>query len=384
MTKRNLSKERQELSRAGGANTWSMKGKSEAFIRLMPIPVSDPIANKEGVHWINKTPYACINVMEGKVCPLCEIRKKIYAVGTDEAKEFSSNIRVKESYRFKMIDRDDERAGVQIGDFPKTVYKVLFNYFDKQDLDLAHEEEGQDIQITKTGTGKNTEYNVMVVPKATPLSDDTAEMDEWLDAAENMEFPTREMLSPEALETLAETVWESFNGEEEERPARRRPEQAQERSTRRSAKEEAPVKKRPKVEDEVDDTYAVDEEEEAPAPKTKRRVVEEEEEAPAPRSRRKEAPKAVEEDEEEEAPAPKSRRRVVEEVVEEEDEEETAPLVRKRRAPVVEEDEAPAPRSRKAPVVEDEEEAPAPRTRKAPVEEETDSNSARRRLRRNL
>lgn len=308
--------------------------------------------------WVGskKSTYLCPRMMQkAKRCPICDAANEAAEAGD---KEEAATLSVKERSIAYVINRDDEKQGLQVWDMSWSQARDIDATSDTKRgvLDISHPDEGFDIQIRREGMGLNTRYVGLQVDRdASPLSEDARQQDAWLEEATKKPLSSLLRYYPEdyLADILAGKIEEKDEEDDEAdaKPARSR--------SRRDEKEE------------------VDEEEEQPRSNRRRRDEEEEEERPARSARSRngkdddapwrgdedEAPKRSSRrgrDEEEEEERPARARRSRDEEEEDESAAEAAEARRWKRGQRddAEEEERPASRKRRD---EDEEEEERPR-----------------------
>lgn len=99
----------------------------------------------------------------GKPCPICEAADKFWDAGE---KDIAKDINAKDRFFFVVL-HDGKQKILEVG---SGVAKGITKYF--ADADYAHFTDlqtGHDVKIMKSGSGLDTEYDVIVVPKSTPV-----------------------------------------------------------------------------------------------------------------------------------------------------------------------------------------------------------------------
>ena len=125
--------------------------------------------------------YICPAKMGKGKCPICEERARNRG---SLSKEENRALSPRQRPLVYVIDRTDEDAGPKIWPIPITVSKELV--LRQRDVDgsiiyIDHPEEGYDIEFVREGEGIGTKYlAINVARKATPLSIDEDQMNEWL------------------------------------------------------------------------------------------------------------------------------------------------------------------------------------------------------------
>lgn len=330
-------------------------------------------------------------------CPVCE---ELYNLGSRATADDKRDLRTNDVVFYYLIDRDHEKEGVLVwtasGQADSEIAAQSVNHRAKSVLDIAHPDDGYDLEFTRTGTTRfNTRYKGYKISReSSPLSESQKRMDEWLDTA--FEKPLTSLLNFYTPEYIEKVFYgkpsakddapkrrirdEDDEDDVEEKPlTRRRPrdEDEEEKPTRRvrdEEEEEKPARSRSRVRD--------DEEEEAPS-RSRRAAPDEEEEKPARRAR----------DEEEEEKPTRTRRTALSEDLDDEIPSESGRRARPNGRATEEEDEPVKPARRPRERLEDDEPGEKPvrsRTREEPeerpararsrvVEEEETERPARRR-----
>ena len=138
----------------------------------------------------NNQAYLCPAKMLNKSCPICREARAIEGEDEEAAKKLWARRRV----GIWLIERDDEDKGPQIWSMPQTVdkevAKLSVNRRTGAVLLLDHPDEGYDIEFFKEGTGLKTSYSGLRVDHdPTPISDDPAQQDEWLEFIVGHQLP---------------------------------------------------------------------------------------------------------------------------------------------------------------------------------------------------
>lgn len=317
----------------------------------------------------NNERYLCLRKHGKGECPVCTEMQRADREGD---KDYATKISPKHREAVYMIDRKAEKKGVQLWPMPhtKVAREIMKRARDSETGEtffIDHPDKGYDVKFSIEGSQKTTQYTgVDIARKSTPLSDDEAIQDKWIEFAQDNPLP--DTLTFYSAKHIAAT----FAGkdpdsvvDDEDKPRTRKP-------ARDEEEDEQPRRKRAEPEDEEE------------TPKPKRRVAEDDEEEAPPRRKRSEP-------DEDEEPAPKPKRRAEAEEEDEErpkrtrlnkggsdEDEEPAPKP-KRRAEPEEEDEEPAPRRRRAEPEEEEEPAPKPKRRAEPEDEDEPAPKPKRR-----
>lgn len=136
--------------------------------------------------------YLCLHKMLGEPDPIHEEREKARRELDPEDKDDAAYIKELEAKRrvvWFLIDRDNEREGVQAWAAPWTidrdVVKVSVDKSSGEVLQIDHPEDGFDVSFEKKGAGARTEYlGVSIARRSTPLG-----KEEWLEYAVDNPIP---------------------------------------------------------------------------------------------------------------------------------------------------------------------------------------------------
>lgn len=136
--------------------------------------------------------YTCLKQFD-KDCPICEKRDELLK-GDSEDKELADKLRPRLKYYANILDRTTGRVMIW-GFTPKTL-GILLGYEadpDHCNNKLTDPEEGYDVVIERTGTGRNdTKYNIRVKPKSSEIGDDSDWEDKMKDLDDIVEEPDEE------------------------------------------------------------------------------------------------------------------------------------------------------------------------------------------------
>ena len=160
-------------------------------IRIIPATWEEPkhFGFDIFVHWNigpDKQSYLCLKENKGEPCPICEERAKAIKQGDDDyAKELKPSKRV----LVYLIDRDNEKEGVQAWSMPWTVDRDINSLIvDKRTgevLGIDDPENGYDIEFDRKGKAPKIEYIGMQIARhESPLGKDA-----WLEYAEDHPLP---------------------------------------------------------------------------------------------------------------------------------------------------------------------------------------------------
>jgi hypothetical protein len=131
----------------------------------------------------------CPNITsEGEMeCPVCEIVDGFWKAGDKASKKMAGELKARKSFWMNVIDRSDEEKGPQIFTPGVIIFGSLISIFNDPDYgDFTDVDEGFDISIERTGTGRETEYEVRPKPRKSPLHADSDKIDELLEKAKDL------------------------------------------------------------------------------------------------------------------------------------------------------------------------------------------------------
>lgn len=138
-----------------------------------------------------KGSFICPSKMGGLPCPICEMRAKMEKTATQE--ELSSLVARKRVVIW-VIDRDKPEEGPKIWGMPWTLDREIASLsVDKRRgavLHIDHPNKGYDVEFTKEGEKKRTEYiGIRIDREPTPISDSPGRFKEWMDFIQKMPVP---------------------------------------------------------------------------------------------------------------------------------------------------------------------------------------------------
>jgi len=233
----------------GGGNRkyWNIPSKEEGIFSVRFLPPLKPLDEdvfyyKHLVHWIDGTPYECLNQSmedkdgnfhEAEACPVCSFVNKLYKTATkdDDDWKLAGNIRAKERNVSRIIVRKDENETTpKFYEYGPIIFKMLYHIMTETDFGIIVDPKtGRDFNITKVGTGRRSRYDTSTPSaNAGPIFKDAVQLKEAFVKASEMkynsliEFPTAKTMK-NALNNLL-----GMDDEEEDvevttkRPSRRK------------------------------------------------------------------------------------------------------------------------------------------------------------------
>lgn len=133
--------------------------------------------------------YLCLHKMKDEPCPICEELAEARRNREDE--EYIRNLEPTRRSLFYVVDRDDEKTGVQAWAAPFTkidqaIVKVSYDRRSGDVLPIDDPDDGYDVEFEKKGKGIGTQYlGVAIARRSSPLGND-----EWLNFAMDNPLPS--------------------------------------------------------------------------------------------------------------------------------------------------------------------------------------------------
>lgn len=147
-----------EESKTGKGNFkyWKPIRYGKYVIRFLPPKDPDGLFYKETAqHKIGENYLFCPKA-EGDPCPICELNKKLWDIGTDDSIALAKEIKSRKQYLYNVIVKEelgqetDDPNKVNVYMSGKMLYDAVMDYFFDPDYgDLTDVEEGYDFVITK-------------------------------------------------------------------------------------------------------------------------------------------------------------------------------------------------------------------------------------------
>jgi hypothetical protein len=130
--------------------------------------------------------FPCLKHEKDEACPFCEARELLLAENTDGDKELAKNYSARKMYVVKVIDRNKEEEGVKFWRFNHNYkkdgpYDKIMKAIATVGHDVTDAAEGRDLNIDiARDQNKRPFVQTVTYPlESTPLSDDTAKVEEW-------------------------------------------------------------------------------------------------------------------------------------------------------------------------------------------------------------
>jgi len=226
-----------------GTGTFFKAKEGKNIVRILPPWSKEGIWYKEAtLHYGLKNEsgkeraYPCLKMFDEE-CPVCSKRDELLE-GGEEDKKIADQLRPRTKYYANVLDRTSNK--IMIWGFSAKTLSILLSYTSDPDYgDISNPEEGFDIVIERTGTGRmDTRYQIRMKPKPSEVD---------MEEAGTLFNLDKEVVDDMEENALEEIVEQNFG------------------------EEIASKKKKKKVEDEDDeDDDEDDEEEEEEKPKKKK------------------------------------------------------------------------------------------------------------------
>ena len=218
--KSNLDKLRQvqdSKNNEGGFKFWKPIKYGKYTVRFLPPTEPDGLFYKElKQHKVGENFVFCPKVNQ-EPCPICDLYKKLYDMGTDDAINLAKEIKGRKQYLYNIVIRDEDGKApadpkkVFIYMSGKKLFDTLVDYFFDDDYgDLTDVEKGFDFVIKKEegDLGFPNYDNSKPRRNPTPLADDSTIINEILSNARDLNKEV-EILSFDELKKMLEKFLEA-------------------------------------------------------------------------------------------------------------------------------------------------------------------------------
>ena len=146
--------EEEKAKRKEEAGLFMKLQEGDNVVRILPL--GDTFFKEVYQHRVGKKIVTCPKTF-GKDCPICEMAKEL------EAKGVKHNLSPRVRYYSVVVHKDD---GIKVLGYGVSILNGLMDLlFDAEWGDFTSRENGYAVNIKRTGTGLDTEYNVMPRPK---------------------------------------------------------------------------------------------------------------------------------------------------------------------------------------------------------------------------
>jgi hypothetical protein len=152
--------------------------------------------------------------------PIAEFAKQLRGTNDKENWRLAKKLDPKTRIYAPVIVRGEESEGVQLWEFGKEIYEAFLQMAADEEVgDFTDIMSGRDIKMTTVGPeATGTKYNKTTIApsmKTTPLSDDSKQIEKWLEEQEN----PKDLYKPLPFDTIKQALQEWLNPEDEEEEA---------------------------------------------------------------------------------------------------------------------------------------------------------------------
>lgn len=171
-------------------------------IRILPTSDGDPFKEFWFHYNVGNMGIMCPKRNFGEECPICEFATKLFKEGDEESVAMAKELFVRQRFCSPILVRGDEKNGVKVWSYSKTVYEdLLKTVLDPDYGDITDLDNGFDLKVEK-GKISGARYSTMKVkvkPKSTPMCRDTTskECKELLDSIPDFSSLFQRMSSKE-------------------------------------------------------------------------------------------------------------------------------------------------------------------------------------------
>jgi len=153
----------------------------------------------------------------GEKDPIAEFAKQLRGTNDKENWRLAKKLDPKTRIYAPVIVRGEESEGVQLWEFGKEIYEAFLQMAADEEVgDFTDIMSGRDIKMTTVGPeATGTKYNKTTIApsmKTTPLSDDSKQIEKWLEEQEN----PKDLYKPLPFDAIKQALQEWLNPEEEE------------------------------------------------------------------------------------------------------------------------------------------------------------------------
>lgn len=160
-------------------------------VRIVPSKFDHSVPYKEVVFHnyqaFKKSVYALSNW--GEKDPIVQFRKKLFEENTDESKAIAKKLAPRTRYYFWVIVRGQENLGVRLWEMGKTTFESVLSIMAQDDEygDITDIVEGTDLTVEgyeavmEATKQKYIDVNITPKRKQSALSEDSEQVEEWLD-----------------------------------------------------------------------------------------------------------------------------------------------------------------------------------------------------------
>lgn len=207
----NLDKMREKLdalSTKGGdkKNFFWKPQDGEQTLRIAPDPDGDPFKEFWFHYGVADEPgFLCPKKNHGDDCPVCDFVSKLYATKDEEDRKMANQLRAKQRFFSPVVVRSEEKEGVRLWGYSKTVYENLLNLVLNPDYgDITDPENGTDLVINYGKKAGQMFPSTDVQPRrrSSALAEDSSKAREWMDT----DIPYNSLFVTKSSEEVEE-IW---------------------------------------------------------------------------------------------------------------------------------------------------------------------------------
>lgn len=160
-----------------GSNSWRPE-EGQHSIRIVPTADGDPFKEFWFHYDVGKTKSVlCPKKNFGEECPICEFASQLWREGAanndDESKKMAKSLFPRQRFSSPVLVRGDEKKGVQVWSYGKTVYETMINLVLNPEYgDITDAEDGLDLTIDyskASGPGAFPTTKITPRRKSSPL-----------------------------------------------------------------------------------------------------------------------------------------------------------------------------------------------------------------------
>lgn len=172
-------------------NFWKPEEGVEHTVRIVNTPDGDPFKELWFHYEIGKGSIVCPKRNYKSDCPICAFASKLYNENTEESRAMGKKFLPKQRFFSPVVVRGQEKEGVKVYGYGKTVYQDLINLVLNPDFgDITDPENGFDIKLKSGKAPGKTLPDTKVTPRIKPsklCSGSEEECRELLDSVPDFE-----------------------------------------------------------------------------------------------------------------------------------------------------------------------------------------------------
>lgn len=159
-----------ENKKGGGKNSfWKPEEGVEHTLRIVNTPDGDPFKELWFHYEIGKGSIVCPKKNFKSDCPVCAFASKLFNENTEESRNMGKKFLPKQRFFSPVVVRGQEKEGVKVWGYGKTVYQDLINLVLNPDFgDITDPDAGFDIKIKSGKAPGKTLPDTKVTPRIKP------------------------------------------------------------------------------------------------------------------------------------------------------------------------------------------------------------------------